>query len=224
MGRRLAVLGALLIALLGFSRPTEAGLLEIIWEMSGPRMLGLSYGCMINARSGSLEECRFGPTPTRDLATAALNNQATATSTDPNRKVFVVLGGSLLTSTSHDSKNDDGSLRQGYDWGEIWMLAIEPGVAWRWHEGRRVQLHSGTGVSYELLFGRDIKAFDKFAFTVTPIDVGWKRLAGGLRFRLYPHGFTDDEFKPGPLVKKDRGFEFTWGFTASIRIFKKCDC
>jgi len=222
MVRRLAVVGALLIVLVGVPRSSEAGLLEIIWEMSGPRMFGLAYGCMINVKTHSLEECRLGQPPTLVTAanTAALKGQATAP--DPEKKkTFLVLGGSLLGSTGHDSKNDDGSLKQGYDWGEIWMLAFEPGVARRFYDNGRIQLHYGTGVSYELLFGRDIKRFDKFAFTATPIDVSWKHLAGGLRFRMYPHGFSDDEFKPGPLVKKDRGFEFTWGFTASIRFFHK---
>lgn len=49
--------------------------------------------------------------------------------------------------------------------------------------------------------------------------VAYKRVAFGVKLRLYPHGFTDDEFKP--LIEKNRGFETTLGFTFSIIVKKK---
>jgi len=213
MGRRIAVAGTLLIALLGVPRPSEAGLLEIIWEMSGPRMLGISVGCMVNVESRSLDQCRLGSLPTYTVTKMDTGSQPTKTQHGP----FLVLAGTLMGSTGHDSDT------QGYDWGEIWMAAFEPGVAVRSYENANIQVHHGTGISYEWLFGRDIRHFDKFAFTVTPIDVAYKRVAVGFKLRLYPNGFTDDEFKGGPLITKNRAFETTFGFTFSI-IFKKKPC
>ena len=198
MGRRIVVMGALAVALFGAPRPSHAGLLEIIWEMSGPQMIGLSYACMYGTVSRSLEQCRLGRFITK------------TTPVSKGIGPYFVLGGGLFGSTGKDSST------QNYDWGEIWMLALEPGVALRSYDKADVQVHHAAGISYELLFGDDIRRFDKFAFTITPIDVAYKRIAVGVKLRLYPHGFSDDEFKPGPLITRDRPFETTVGFTFSV--------
>ena len=207
MGRRIVAGAALVLALLGVPRPCDAGLLEFIWEMSGPQLLGAGYGCFFTLRMKS-EECRVGG------ATLAL--------TQPKApKVLISLGGAVFGSTGKDSDT------QGYDWGEVWMLALEPGVFVRsrqYVEGSRApQLSHGAGISYDLLFGRDFKRFDKFAFTITPIDLAWKHVAVGVKLRLYPNGFTDDEFKPGPRINQNRPFESTLGFSFSY-IIRRCPC
>jgi hypothetical protein len=203
MGRRIAVVGSLLIALVSIPRPSEAGLLELIWEMSGPRMLGFGYGCMYSPRTQTWVQCRSNP---------LLQARNTATEKGP----FFVLGGSILASTGRDSDT------QSYDWGEIWMVALQPGVAVRSYENatKTVQVHHAVGVEYDVLFGRDIRRFDKFAMTVTLVDVSYKKVTAGLKYRLYPNGFTDDEFKPGPRESMDRPFEAVLGFTFGV-IFKE---
>lgn len=40
--------------------------------------------------------------------------------------------------------------------------------------------------------------------------VAYKRVAFGVKLRLYPHGFTDDEFKPGPSSKRTGGSKPRW--------------
>jgi hypothetical protein len=202
MGRRMAVVGSLLISLLAAPRPSEAGLLEIIWEMSGPQMLGLAYGCMYSVPTRSLEQCRL---------TKALIGRNTTTVVENGP--FLMLGGSILASTGKNSAT------QPYRWGEIWMLALEPGVAMRSYD-KAIQVHHSVGISYDVLFGRDIRRFDKFAFTITPLDVAFKRVALGMKLRIYPNGFTDDEFKPGPRVNTNRPTETTLGFTFSLILDK----
>jgi hypothetical protein len=206
MGRRIAVVGSLLIALVGIPRPSEAGLLELIWEMSGPQMLGLGYGCMFSLRDGSLEQCRVGTNP-------IMQESHTAMKKGP----FLALGASIMGSTGKNSAT------QHYHWGEIWMLALQPGVAFRSYDNAEcaIQVHHGVGVEYEVLFGGDIRTFDKFAFTVTPVDVSFRRVAFGIKLRMYPNGFTDDEFKPGPPIEMNRPFETTVGFTFSLILKKK---
>jgi hypothetical protein len=199
MGRRFAVMGTLVVALLGAPRPSSAGLLEIIWEMSGPQMIGLSYACMYGVTSRSLEQCRIGQLITKDWLVGR------------GKGPYLVLGGGIFGSTSKDSST------QSYDWGEVWMVALEPGVAVRSYETSTVQIHHAAGISYALLFGDDFRRFDKFAFTVTPIDVAYKRVAVGVKLRMYPNGFTDDEFKAFlPRVSGNRPFETTIGFTFSL--------
>ena len=199
MGRRIAVVGSLLIALVGIPRPSEAGLLELIWEMSGPRMFGAGYSCMYSPRTHTWQQCKTYP-------------MVQEWDTTPKKGPFLVLGGAVFFSTGKDSKT------QSYDWGEIWMLALEPGVAVRSYENpaKTLQLHHAVGISYDVLFGGDIRTFDKFAFTVTPIDVAYKRVAFGVKYRLYPNGFTDDEFKPGPRVSMNRPFESVFSFSFGV--------
>ena len=205
MGRRIAVVGLLLIALVGIPRPSEAGLLEMIWEMSGPQMFGLGYSCMYSPRTQTWEQCRVGG-----------NLIAQEPHTPKKKGPFLVLGASIMGSTNKNSET------QPYHWGEIWMLALQPGVAFRSYDNAEcaIQVHHGVGVEYEVLFGGDIQTFDKFAFTVTPVNVSFRRVAFGIKLRMYPNGFTDDEFKPGPLIEMNRPFETTVGFTFSL-ILKK---
>jgi len=198
MGRRIALIGSLLIALVGIPRPSEAGLLELIWELSGPRMLGAGYSCMYSLRTGERDQCRAG------------TGFVQGTSYSEKGRLFLVLGGSIFASTGKDSDT------QSYDWGEIWMVALEPGVAFRSYENSAIQVHHGVGISYDVLFGGDIRRFDKFAFTVTPVDFAYKRVAVGIKYRLYPNGFTDDEFKPGPRVSMNRAFESVFSLTFNV--------
>jgi len=203
MSRRIAVLGMLLFALLGMPRTSNAGILELIWEMSGPQMVGLGYGCLYSLKPVKQDHCRIGST----FFSPAMQKK------NVNRGPYLALGASIFGSTGRDSAT------QGYDWGEIWMLALEPGLAVRSYEcgpNSEVQVHHGVGISYDLMFGRDIRRFDKFAITVTPIDVVLKRVAVGIKLRMYPNGFTDDEFKPGPTISQNRPFEATLGFTFSV--------
>jgi hypothetical protein len=185
-------------------------LLEIIWGMSGPQMLGIAHGCLFQVKGFKLNQCRLGSNPT-----------VTHMNLLPGGWFFG-LSASLLGSTGKDAKNDDGTVRQPYDAGEIWMLAGEPGIAYRSiDKPDKVQLHHGFGISWNWFFGRDIRGFDKFAFTVTPIEVATNRFALGLKLRLYPNGFTDEEFKPGPKRSgQNRPFELTVGFTGAL-ILKK---
>ena len=85
MGRRIVLVGTLLAALVGAPRPSDAGLLEIIWEMSGPRMIGLGYGCLFTVGMKT-EECRVG--------SAMVHHMAEVTA--PKLQPFIVLGGTLL--------------------------------------------------------------------------------------------------------------------------------
>jgi len=216
MGRRIAVVGTLLIALLGAPRPSEAGLLEIIWEMSGPQMLGAAFGCLYSVSTKKFEQCRIGENPT----TQYISKEA-----DPTKRKgpFIGFSAGIYGSTSEDSPT------QKFKWWEIGMVELGTGLSFRSYEtggpnNDDVRVHHGFGVVYERLFGRGIEGFNngairpfnKFAFTVTPIDITLKKVAVGIKLRLYPEGFTDDQFKAGLPPTDDRPFETTVAFTFSL--------
>jgi hypothetical protein len=218
MGRRIAIVSTLLIALLGAPRPSEAGLLDIIWEMSGPQMLGFVHGCLFSLNNYKWEQCRFGPNPTAQYPTTRAN-------TERAKNPFLGFSAGIYGSTGLDSST------QPYRWFEIGMLELTTGLAFRSYEtggpnNDDVRVYHGFGVAYERFFGRSIKdfnngaiqGFNKFAITVTPVDVTLNRVAFGIRMRLYPEGFTDDEFKAGLPPADNHPFEATVGFAFSYII------
>jgi len=203
MGRRIVLAGTLLVALLGAPRPSDAGLLEIIWEMSGPQLIGSGAGCLYTFQLQK-QECRIG---------GIFLLPESQKPTNPHGP-FLVLSGSGFFSTPRDSKT------QEYGWFDANMVAFEPGVlafskvgsptSWR--------LGHGAGVSYGLLFGENFRRFDKFAVSIIPIEASRGKWILGVKFRIYPNGFTDDEFGFGPRVSFNRPAEFTWGGTISYLI------
>lgn len=218
MGRRIAVVGTLLVALLGAPRPSEAGLLDIIWEMSGPQMVGFAYGCLYSLNNFKSEQCRLGKNPTALYP-------ATRTASDKPKNPFLGLSAGIYGSTGLDSST------QPYKWFEIGMLELTTGLSFKSYEtggpdNDDVRVYHGFGVAYERFFGRGIegfnngpiKGFNKFAITVTPVDVTLNRVAFGIRMRLYPEGFSDDEFKAGLPPADFRPFEATVSFTFSYII------
>jgi hypothetical protein len=216
MGRRIGMLALLVAAMSAVPQRSEASIIDFIWEMSGPRMLGLGYQCLVSV-TGKVDQCGLNSAMMRYEPPQPADGR----DVPPRRSAvpFFVLGATLFASTGHNSQS------QGYDWGEIWMLAVEPALAVRTHNGENVRIHHSAGISYDLLFGRDIGAFDKFAIAVTPVEVAFrKRVSVGLKFRFYPHGTSNDEFKPGPLIKKDRAFESTWGLTFAVNLDRQCKC
>jgi hypothetical protein len=198
MVRRIVVTGALLLAVLGVPRPTQAGLLDFIWEMSGPQMIGVGYGCYYTL-GFEREECRI--------------HGVTAMPTTATRRhgPFIVLDTSYFLST------DKGK----YDGGQVHMFMIEPGVAFRTIGDTAAQdwrLYHSIGATYDYLFGKDMRGFDKAGIKITPFDLAYKRVAFAFEVRLYPRGFTDDEFGFGPRQTGDRPSEAVYGFKVSLAL------
>ena len=81
-----------------------------------------------------------------------------------------------------------------------------------------VRIAHGTGVTWGLLFGDNFRRFDKFGYSIVPIEVSYKKFIVALKIRIYPNGFTDDEFGFGPRLDFNRPAETTYGFSLSYLI------
>ena len=198
----LAVLG-----LLAFPREGSAHILDIIWEMSGPQMIGFPGGCEYRPQAAENErklECRLTdkligrtPAPRRDL-----------------RSFWVALDSTVYFSTGKDS-NDLQS-----EFLKTWMVAAEPMLMrGSWSDASGVfTLYHGAGVSYDFLFGQDFSAFDKFGFKFQPIGFRYYNLTVAYILRTYHNGFTPDEFGVGDRQDDlNRPFEVVHGITAGFR-------
>jgi len=236
MRRQIAIGATLVVAILGAPRLTEAGLLDIIWEMSGPQMLGVSFGCLVapgaKTKAEKFDHCRLGEVPVVAVQRVSTNPDASTAANTDRPRTFIGFSGGIYGSTSQDSST------QKYKWWEIGMVELGAGLSFRSFNppDNHVRVNHGFGVIYERLFGRGIDdledgkpfnngaihPFNKFAFSVTPIDVTINdKVAVGIKLRLYPDGFTDDEFKAGLPPAEHRPFESTVSFTFSYIIKRK---
>lgn len=197
MVRRIAVLAIFLFAMLGVPRTGHAAWFEFIWEMSGPRMIGAGSSCLYSLEL-KLYECRVGA----GLAAMA----------DHPHRPLLVIGGSGFVSVPHESDT------QKYGWFDANMLAFEPGVLVLSRlEGASggLRIGHGAGISYDVLFGRNFGTFDKFGFIITPVEVTYGKFVLAAKVRIYPNGFTDDEFGFGPRANYNRPAEAIYGGSVS---------
>jgi hypothetical protein len=211
MLRRTACAGFFVMALLGMPRPGEAGLIEFIWKMSGPQFLGLGAGCTFDTKLVR-QNCKLGTAAfklqqERDRRRFANLREQTF------RGPFIFVGGELQFSTGlNDADGTD------YKVGQIWRGALTPALSFWAFDVKQTPIYVGAGVSWDLLFGKDFSAFDKFAITVTPAEAllgRSKKHSVALKLRIYPNAYTSDEFGFGPRRDYNRPTEVAFGFSYS---------
>lgn len=199
--RRSAVLGVILFALFALPRPSDAGILEFIYEMSGPQLIGYGHSCILPLRSKPVR-CDI------DVIREASDDRG-------RRGPHLALQGSVFFSTPRDSETVE------YDWFDVGMVALEPTVlfASKVPTGSGgVRVSHGAGITYNYLFGRHFDSFSKFGYLIVPVEITYRNIAVAAKIRLYQHGFTDDQFGFGDLrLDSDRPAEAVYGASFSFR-------
>jgi len=210
MVRRFVVAGTLMLALLGTPRPSEAGLIDFIWEMSGPQMIGAGYGCLFTPPPNIVKKgCRLGGVAGY---TALIANDQQRAANQKEARLFVALNGAYYFSTGKNAEDSVTGEQFDYRFFRAHMLAASPAVVLQSTKLGELTFYHGTGITYNFLFGQDFRRFDKFGFTITPVDVSFRRVSAGFTLRFYPNGFTPDEFGFGPRLDYDRKGEWVMGF------------
>src|SRR5262245_44245158 len=204
MSKRGLLIGTCMVTIvLAFPRTGSAGLADFILEMSGPQMVGLLAQCRI-AVGGAFEDCRAAP----GMRIAGQGGQS---------RVHLTLEGGPYFSTG---KNEGG---QNYVFFKIGMLAFDPMLEVESVSRPGFSMYHGVlGVSYNFLFGSGVDAFTNVAFKLRPIGIafpvgrGWK-LEVEYNLRLYPNGFTADEFGKTPVVPASTTTEAVNSFSFGLR-------
>lgn len=218
MLRKASGIGVLLVALLAVPRPSEAGLIEFIWELSGPQMIGGGFGCTFDT-SGKRRDCR--------LASAA----SIVSETEPeDNGPFFFIGGEHTFSTGKNARHPETREVINYRFFRIHRLAVTPGVSFRnkWLLLGSARVYHAAAVSGELFLGADFSRFTKLGFALTPVEVIFDetgssavKLGAALKLRYYPHGFTPDEFGFGSRLDFDRPAEWSIGGAMSLVWFAR---
>ena len=170
---------AILIMGVTFAVPStaRAGMLDIIWGMSGPRMVGVGAFCRITYQ-GEIVTCKI---------------------TGRKEHPRVWLTGETAFYFSVGDKN-------GFDFGDAFMVTADPMVEWRWL-AKPFMVYSGAGATYNVLFGPDFDTFDNLGVKIRPIAAEWSGFViRGLQYnvRFYGDEFGRDLFGRARPVRGDR--------------------
>jgi hypothetical protein len=207
---QLGILSLALLAVLAFPSAGHASIWDIIWGMSGPRMIGVVLHCEVDLEHKSADpedliECRG----LDYLFYHRLKPR-------PMRRVWLSLDAGYYSSTGKDS---DGNQ---FDWFKNHMVAFEPILEVRSYTspGENFMLHHGLmGVTYDVLWGKNVldvsyDTFDNVGLKFRPVGVTVnKKYNASFTLRYYPRRFTSEDFGIiNPTQDKTEG-EWVYGFT-----------
>jgi hypothetical protein len=184
-----------LLMILGIPRTGSAGVLDIIWELSGPRMIGVGLYCRFTV-DGDVISCLPGKQE------AGLLEQAR------KHRPWIATEGYFFFTAGE---------KNGFDSGDVYMLALEPSVEvplpLKFHD---LLFYSGAGITYDGLFGPAFFAFDNFGYKLRPIAFQRKGWGIAYNIRFYPNDFSHDLFTPGVPVPSDRPKEIIHSFSITL--------
>lgn len=205
MSRRLAICFGLLCATLAYPTHARAGLGDIIWEMSGPQMVGVVVRCRV-----PFDRQSEGPHCIVNIL--GLDEES--------EKVWLAVEGGAYVSTGKNAGGVD------YKFGRIGMFAFEPMLEFRYagniaaaydRRERQKVFYGGVGPMINSFIVRgSTPAFAKYGVKLRPIAFAMAGWAVEYNLRLYPDGFTPDQFGFGPPLKFNRPFEAVHSVGVSI--------
>lgn len=200
---RMAMAGFVLAAVVAFPRSASASIIDFIWEMSGPQMVGLIF------------YCEFDPS-TKQLECRAFDKRVYGNARPrAERRLWLNIPGAGYISTGKDSDDRE------YDFGKAQLFSFEPALEVRSITRRLGVMHHGIiGLSYFFLTGSGFEHFDKVGLKFVPIGFTFRNGVNlALSLRVFPNGFTADEFGVGTRQHDvDRPWErvygvaFGWGY------------
>jgi len=188
-----------LVALLAFPSAGHASIIDWIWTMSGPQMVGVVLHCEYDIQN-NMSECR------------GIDYRFAGKLTPrQERRLWLSIDTGFYTGTGRNSDGHEFRFLKDN------MIAFEPILEIRSYSSRDklVDYHHGLiGISWDYLLG-DHAPFDKFGLKFRPVGITIKKKWNmSYTLRLYPNGFTSDEFGIGPpVVNPNREAEVLHGFT-----------
>ena len=179
------------LLVLAFPGASQAGIMDVIWEMSGQQLLGFGLQCDISFDDGATPQCLiFG--------------KRLGWETRRSERAWVDLLAAGYFSTGTD--NTENNVQHHFSAGRARMIGFDPMVSMRWSpdSSSSHRFYSGAGVSLQRFFGPDIDdAFNKWAVKLRPVGWDWDRgfvfwghtwkLDAAYNLRLYPNGFEAAE-------------------------------
>ena len=201
MFRRIAIPSMALIVLLAAPRASHAGLADLIWEMSGPQLIGFGFDCETPFTAVAASRCRILDIPSGPAH---------------GRPIWLITDGRVYFSTGKKADDID------YRFWQTGMLGFDPMVGFGGYYLRRVRFTHAVGVSLNLLFGRSVDgAIGNYALKVRPLTMTvpvWKfNVETAYTLRLYRDGFDGTGVSADRQVIKSVDAEAVHGVLLSVR-------
>ena len=226
-----------LVFVLATPKSGSAGILEIIAEMSGPKMFGFGADCRL-ALDGTWESCKASG------ALTPLKAAGSAFTEQRPPRVWLSLAGGYYFSA-------DATVNQvHYRKGEVKMWAFDPMLEFEsksWPKDCRTKLraadcaelkyqiyHGVIGISYNVLFGGGFSTFSNVGLKIRPVGVviplvkRWdlpgsdKKASIGFDFsydvRVYTRRFTAEDFGRVAVEPEENGAETVHAFVFGARV------
>ena len=213
MSRTRGIVGFAFLVLLAFPRTSSASIIDFIWQMSGPQMIGVVVHCEYDPKFDRAANEKLDKEERRTPGECRLiDHRFIGKARDRAvRRYWLSVDTVLYYSTSKNSETQD------FNAVETHMVAVEPLLEVRGRAlfGGNVVLHHGVaGVSYNHLIGR-FSALDKVGLKFRPVGATFfKKFNVSWTERLYPNGFTPDELGVGAQIQNlNRPSEWVHGFS-----------
>jgi hypothetical protein len=189
-------------------------LLEVILEMSGPQMLGISGDCRLRLDPFELLSCKGSPGVTV--------GQYFVDADRPERAWWLTLGGGYYFSTNKTIRG------RPFGYFDVNMLTFDPMIetaSQAWDVGYSeldLHLYHGAGVSLNALFAEGVPASYNTAIKLRPfgIVVPFSNTWGidfSYDLRLYPNAFEAEDFGPVTTPVPPQGREAVHAFVFGVR-------
>jgi hypothetical protein len=185
---------------LGGAIDARAGLIDYIWDTSGPQFIGKVFRCRGALRGGGSQcDPLFG-------------RPASA----PEAPVWLSVESGVYVSLWKNSRTEDGT-EIDFRIGRTLLLAFEPIVEFRSVSGDGWSLHHGIGATGLVMASKDFPRTGNLGYKVRLAAVEWTNGASvAFNVRLLPDGFGGDEFGVGPRPPGDRPFETSVGVMVAL--------
>ena len=225
--RQSLVVALIALGLFGSPERSEAGLGDLIWELSGPQMFGLGINCRYDFK-GNLKYCEWSASVPVSQNMVALGSKIPFWSTE---RVFWSwgAGGYVSTGWNDQEYEDDLSCLPGdfpckgkeidYRAFDHRMLSFEPSMDYHLFDLRKAPVFVSAGGALHSVWNRDAEQFWKAGFKYA-VEIRLPKFAVAFNLRHYPDGFGVDEFGKGVFQGGDRPSELTWGVGMSFPLFK----
>ena len=197
---RMAMAGFVLAAVFGLPQSASASIIDFIWEMSGPQMIGFNAQCEFDVHNQRYECFAL------DAHIAGERNVRS------ERRLWLTLTGGVYFATGKDSE------MRPFSFGKVQMFSYEPTLDVRSFSRGNVKIDHGViGLSYFFLTGSDFKNFDNVGMKLVPISVTINRLTISYTVRIFPNGFTTEQFGGDPAATTHEGREVVTGLAIGYR-------
>jgi len=189
----------------GSVKDSRAGVLDYIWDTSGPQFIGKVFRCRHELKFEGAQKC--DPLFGRPV-------------TAPDVPAWLTIEPAVYVSLWKNSETDAGSDVE-FRLFRAAAFGFDPMLEIRSARGNGWTMYHGVGATALVMAGQNIARTGNLGYKARLLGVEWNNGASlAFNLRLFPDGFGADEFGVTPPGPGDRPFEASIGVIVAIPYFR----